>query len=337
MAVAAGLLHGQEIGRDDNFFEVGGQSILAARLLLAVKRRYGVDVSPRHFFAKPSVAGLAQFIEGGTSQLPETETLLVEVQPGEQGQLPFFLCLGGGGSDTELLWYGPLLRQLGHKRPIYALLGRGGNGKDAPYATVSEMVDGYLEITRTVQPQGPYVLGGECIGAKLAHLLAQRLEAAGERVARLVLLDPSALTNQARSTWRYLVRHSHRRVLYHLDHVRQLPLGEGAAYVRHRATMQLPPLLGGNPTVQRAIRARRQYRSQLTRLALVGAVTAPTVMIVSHESNDQGLPAQWAPHLLGPVDTHVVPGDHRSYLGRHVAVTGSALAAHLNQAYGTGS
>jgi amino acid adenylation domain-containing protein len=322
------LLGRSAVGRHENFFELGGHSLLAARLCAQIRRRFGVDLPLRLLLTGPTVAEMAQAIaEAEAGHLPVSPLCLL-VQAGEAVHSPLFLCLGGGGSETELLWYAALLHRLEPAQPIYALLGRGTDGRGEGHASVAAMLDDYLAALRHHQPHGPYLLSGECIGAKLAFLLAQRLEADGEEVALLLLLDATRPTPDPR---RRALR-PQRRLHYHWDHVRRLGLHEGSIYLWQRVVARLPGATWGDATVRRSLAARSHYRRLVGEVAVDGLVCAPTILVASAESRRLGVPQAWQPFLAGPVEVEPVPGDHRSYLGVHVDATGDAARRQLAHA-----
>src|SRR5205823_3659572 len=135
-------------------------------------------------FAGPTIEHLAQVL----LQEPEVrqeEPLLVQVQAGGSKRPFFFLhgdFLGGGFYCLKLA------RQLGADQPFYALAPHGVSGP--VLTTVQAMARDHLARVRSVQPQGPYLLCGYCNGALMAFEMAHQLHAQGQKVDRLVLLDP---------------------------------------------------------------------------------------------------------------------------------------------------
>jgi len=103
---------------------------------------------------------------------------------------PFFFAhgdLANGG-----LYCQRMARELGPDQPLYAIAPHGTFGGDLP-STFEEIAADYLELIRSVQPKGPYHLGGYCNGAMAMYEAAQQLIRAGETVSVLVLLDPPDL------------------------------------------------------------------------------------------------------------------------------------------------
>jgi thioesterase domain-containing protein len=137
-------------------------------------------------FASPTLEALARHLEEGESG---TWSPLVPLQV-SGAKLPFF-CVHplGGGVQAYL----PLARHLEPDQPLYGLQAPGlaEGGGETGATTVEEMASRYLDALRTVQPQGPYRLGGWSLGGLIAFEMARQLERAGEEVESLVLIDPS--------------------------------------------------------------------------------------------------------------------------------------------------
>ncbi|MFL6137215.1 MAG: amino acid adenylation domain-containing protein [Frankiaceae bacterium] len=170
-----------EVGRDDGFFDLGGHSLLAARLLARIRVELGCSLGMRAVLEAQTPAALAR-------RLGERETgdaLSVVLPLRKHGRAPALFCLHPA---TGIGWlYSGLLRHL--SRPIYALQARGLTEPARRPASLVEMAKDYLAEIRVVQPTGPYHLLGWSFGAHVAHALACMLQAEGERVDQLVMLD----------------------------------------------------------------------------------------------------------------------------------------------------
>jgi thioesterase domain-containing protein len=175
----------ERVGIADDFFSLGGDSLLAAELVARIRRVYGRPHFPLSALVwAPTVEGLAHELEAATPGAPRP--LVIPLQPdGTRTPLFFVHAL-----DGEIVRYASLARTLDRDRPFYAVRARGADGDEVPHASLDAMVSDYVAAIREIQPHGPYILGGVCLGGTLAVEMAKRLQAGEEEVALLVLVDP---------------------------------------------------------------------------------------------------------------------------------------------------
>ncbi|WP_410617202.1 SDR family NAD(P)-dependent oxidoreductase [Amycolatopsis sp. lyj-109] len=162
--------------RSDDFFALGGDSLLAVRML---GRLPGPPVPPRVFLADPTVAGLARALRAD-------DAVAVPLKQGTG--TPLFLLHPSGG---DVLCYTGLARRLDVPNPVVALTDPGlvdGAGPEG----IPEMVRRYQRVVRNHQPHGPYLLGGWSMGGTVGHELARALRADGEEVALLLMIDANS-------------------------------------------------------------------------------------------------------------------------------------------------
>ncbi|MEV7126763.1 amino acid adenylation domain-containing protein [Streptomyces sp. NPDC093260] len=178
-AVFAKVLGVPSVGPEDNFFNLGGYSLLAAELVEELRSSLGVQVAVRDLFRAPTVTGLIR-----QTRMAERErnlTLLPLRTTGERPPL-FFVHPAMG-----LSWcYSHFLRHVPPDRPVYGLQ---ADGEPPRPATVEAVADGYLAAIRKVQPHGPYHLLGWSFGGLVAQAMATRLLQDGDDVGLLALLD----------------------------------------------------------------------------------------------------------------------------------------------------
>ncbi len=174
----------ERIGVRDSFFDLGGQSLLAVSLFAQIEKAFKRKLPLSTLFKAPTIEQLASILDRGADSEGEWSSL-VPIQP--KGSLtPFFLVHGAGGN---VLLYRTLAAYLSPERPLYGLQSRGLDGKSESLATIESMAECYLAEIRTVQPRGPYLLGGYCLGGTVAYAMAQLLHQAGEEVALVAMLD----------------------------------------------------------------------------------------------------------------------------------------------------
>ncbi len=183
LAVWQDVLRVRPLGVRDNFFEAGGHSLLAVRLLAEVQARFGVELPLQALFRGPTVEAMAGLLRGETSVAPTSP--LVPIRQGGDG-VPLFLVHPVGGS---VFAYHALARHLDAGRPVYALQAPGLEGEAEPLTSVDAMAERYLAALREARPEGPYLLGGWSFGGLVAWEMARRLRAEGEEVPLVTLID----------------------------------------------------------------------------------------------------------------------------------------------------
>ncbi len=186
------------LGIHDNFFESGGHSLLAVRLVARVRREFQRDVPLSVILHSATIAAMADWLRAEPASL--TATALVPIQP--RGSRPPVFCVPGAGGNA--IYLHNLARQLGPDQPFYGLQGRGMEGEAEPHTTVEAMADYYLDAIRSVQPEGPYSLAGHSLGGWVVFEMTHRLRLAGQEVAFLGIIDtpvPAAEDTAGRSGW----------------------------------------------------------------------------------------------------------------------------------------
>ncbi|HXO22737.1 MAG TPA: amino acid adenylation domain-containing protein [Thermoanaerobaculia bacterium] len=184
------------VGRTDDFFALGGDSMLGLRLLAAVEKAFGRRLPLSALLAGGTVERLAALAAEG-SRSTGSASPRIEMQTGSALREPFFCVHPVGGN---VLCYVPLARALGEDQPFHAFEAPGLDGGGAPLATIEELADCYLAALREARPAGPYRLGGWSMGGIVAFEMARRLADLGEEVPLLALVDsrwPPALDEAA--------------------------------------------------------------------------------------------------------------------------------------------
>ena len=177
------VLGKQSIGVRDNFFDLGGDSLLAVRLLAQIEKTFGKNLPLATLFQAPNIEELANILrQKGWSAPWQT---LVAIQPG--GSKPPLFCIHPVGGNV--LCYQTLAHHLGQEQPVYGLQAVGLDGKQAPYKRAEDMAAHYIREIRAFQPEGPYLLAGHSSAGMVAFEIAQQLVAGGQKVAVLALLD----------------------------------------------------------------------------------------------------------------------------------------------------
>jgi len=323
------LLGVSAVGIDDNFFDIGGHSLLAVQAVRLTEAATGVACTLPDLFAAPTIRALARRLEHATAG--SDAATVIALRSGGSGT-PFFCVCG-------IHLYRELAHRLEPESPVYGIfLPTESALFDAPGATgansspsVEKLATDYLAALREVQPRGPYRLVGVSFGGVLAFEMAQQLAAAGERVELLAMLD-SMLPRALRRNWA-------RWLLEHLRKARR----EGTAALAAKLRRRLARAHGAAPSSSRPV-ADENQRLQAIRQAIYKTATARyaprryagRALLVRatdpgfFESDIADPSYGWA-DLVAELSVREVPGDHLGILRGHSAERlAHALSAELD-------
>jgi nonribosomal peptide synthetase DhbF len=186
----AEVLGGGVVAADDDFFELGGDSLRAGRLVASLQSRFGYYVPTSLLLEAATPASLAAALSGAQ------EAALVPVRTAGTG-VPLFVVHGGAG---DVMFARSIAGHLDAEQPVYALQPPPLRGPHPFVPTLQEMADRYLEEIRRVWPSGPYRLFGYSMGGIIAFEMAVLLQAAGHQVELLALGDTPTPEN-LESAW----------------------------------------------------------------------------------------------------------------------------------------
>lgn len=169
-------------GPQDDFFDVGGDSLKAITFMTGLERALGLELSLTLIMESPKFGELCEVLREHrtTRYVP-----LVPLKPGD-GSPPVFIIPGLGGTVAGLF---PMTRRMTYPGAVIGIQARGLAGEDSPHATVEAMAAKYLREVKARQPDGPYYLCGYSFGGLVAFEMARRLRESGDEVALVGLLD----------------------------------------------------------------------------------------------------------------------------------------------------
>lgn len=313
-ATLGDVLKNSTVGVDDDFFHLGGNSLVAARLFARIEKQFGKRLplatilnarTPRRLAA---VIGDDQFRAPWDSLVPLKTT---------GSRPPLFLVHAIGGN---VVGYQQLASCLPADQPLYALQARGLDGKCPPAETVEEMAGCYIAAIRSVQAEGPYYLSGYSAGGVVAFAIACRLQQSGAKLAKLILID-SSIEGPVRNISRPQPLAAEcsrlsRTVLGNFEYMRRIGVHEFLELKRRNFRMNARIVrrnlhLGRECKLdveESFIRALRNYRPG----KFHGSVLLLRTGGAEFNSPDPDL--GWSTVVDGAVEVHEMPGDHDSIL-----------------------
>lgn len=315
--VFAGVLGVPRVPVTADFLASGGNSLLVAELQVALQQRFGRAVQLQSLLQAPTVAAITALLaEAPEAGSPPDPTLVPLRSQGGGAQL--FLVHGASGLPPTTP---QLLDALSVHADLVGFRARGLSGDDPPATTIDEMARHYLRAMRRRQPTGPYLLGGICAGSLVALEMARQLQADGDQLGPIVLIDPP-LPPQLRAPWRTLPR---RLVAHLLWHAPDRPVVSGLSRW----------LSSPHGRTGAEFRVWLAFRRAAFAYPLV-PFEGPVHLIGSESRLSDDDLARWRRCLTGPVQRVIVGAGHRDVLERLTADAASriqrALAAVAVQA-----
>ncbi len=185
------VLNVDGLGVEDDYFALGGTSLLAARMFAEINRRFGVQLRLTAILEAPTVRSLARLLSPLGAERSE---VLVELKRGG-GQYLFLVHDG----DGETLLYRNLAQHMPGEVSVYGIEPRRLPGVPLAHTRIEDMARCYIQEIKAKQPSGPYRLGGLCAGGVIAYEMALQLEAGGERVQFVAIFDAAKPLARKRS------------------------------------------------------------------------------------------------------------------------------------------
>ncbi|MGN7610536.1 amino acid adenylation domain-containing protein [Magnetococcales bacterium HHB-1] len=180
------LLNRSPIGVQDDFFDLGGHSLIAVQLMAKINQHFRLKLPLATLFQGATIEQLASIIDQKSHD--QSWSSLVTIQPSGEKK-PLFCIAGAGGN---VLYFHALAQQMGKTRPFYGLQPPGLDGTTPPYTDIEDLAAHYIQTIKTVQPHGPYILGGHSFGGLVAFEMHRQLQDQGEYASQLILLDTPA-------------------------------------------------------------------------------------------------------------------------------------------------
>ncbi len=303
----AEVLGVEQVGLDDDFFGLGGNSLVATKLVSRLNAELPTRVPLQWLFREPGVEGLAALIDRESAgDVEESVAPVLPIRTRGAGTPLFFVH-----PIVGLSWcYTALARQLDHDAPVYGLQTPAVTEDDFEPATLDELAARYVDELRAAQPEGPYRLFGWSLGGVIAHAMAVRLQAEGERVDTLVMLD-SVAGNGARTGESSDVSMSELLAGFGLDDAD----AAGAEDIDDLVT-SVASLTGNTEDDTRRVMTRlvaaAQRNSELMAGHRPGTYDGDIVYFTAAADDPTGTrgASGWNAAVTGAVDNHQVPATH---------------------------
>ncbi|MUG97754.1 amino acid adenylation domain-containing protein, partial [Scytonema sp. UIC 10036] len=346
------ILKVDKVGVQDNFFEIGGHSLLIPYLMAQIKQQFGKDIPVSTLFQNPTIEQLATVVQKDLDC--SSPSSLVAIQ--QNGSKPPLFCIPGAGGHPFYLYN--LARCLGDDQPFYSFqVNSLSFDKKSAFPQVEDIASQYIQTLQVVQPVGPYFLAGHSFGGHVAFEMAQQLLHKGHEVALVAILDTTAPFHQSKSTvddwdnakwlsdfakvmetvyaknldishqtlqslvWEEQLKY----VLERLKNADILPPDDDTTQLNHLVqVMKTDSLVNYVP--------QQVYPTRITLLrASETSVEEPTSQLPPEILQDSAW--GWSDFAAEPVDVYFVPGNHITMMTQpHVHVLAERLKACIQQA-----
>ncbi len=305
-------LDDSSLGVTDNFFDAGGHSLLAVRLFTMIEQAFGRRLPLATLFEAPTPEKLARVLRDSGWKPPWSS--LVPIQPA--GARPPLFCVHG--AKGNVLFYSQLAAELGPDQPLFALQSSGLANDALPATQIEETAAQYVADIQSVQPRGPYYLGGFCIGAYIALEMAVQLQQQGEEVALLVSFNTDGAWKTVRSFadglryhWRNLSRIPRERRVPYLRSRLRYRIRRIARGVEKTIVARWRTPLSGDRETAREIRIEEIHRAAAARYR-PSQFQGTVVLVQAHGEQFRDARPFWSGLVGARLVTHVVPGQGTS-------------------------
>jgi thioesterase domain-containing protein len=278
----------------------------------AIERQTGRRLPLAALFQQPTVEHLAHLLRD--PDRPAAESTLVLLQPEGTGR-PFFAVHPAGGT---VFCYQQLAANLGPERPFYGIQAVGLDGLRPPHDNAEQMAEHYASAIRSVQPHGPYLLGGWSLGGNLAFEVARQLNQQGEPIGLLALFDSGAMPPDREPTeedFLPVIMGLFPDIDVTLQQLRQMTPREHLEYFWQRAARAGVMLPGGDleaaervfEVFKSNLQAMWQYRPKpyAGKITLMASAQQPIAIDIARDPL-----LGWGAWAAGGVEVHSIPGAH---------------------------
>ncbi len=303
----ASVLGVQKVGRGDDFFVLGGDSLLAATLMARVQEACGCRLGTRALAVSGAFADFTAAVREEQNKMRS--------QPNTIRAVPGLVALRADGPGIPLFLVQPmdigviglrhLVHYIGGSRPVYGFETIWCDCRGNPFITLGSIVAQYIAELCRVQPHGPYLLGGRSVGGMLAFEMGRWLKARGETIGGIILIDSECFGLEP-DVWK--PRRSFIRPLLRIFH--------------HILTIARLPLRRWNDYIRSGIKARENHKFRQALLSnichhLPLPLSAPTLLLRCLDEGQEHcerLKRLWSGIVTDGLTIRDIPGTHRTCL-----------------------
>lgn len=313
----------------DNFFELGGHSLLAVQVIAAVEQALERSCPVTNLFRYPTIAQLAEQLHNEAIEALHPSLIPLQIV---ESSLPLF-CVHVLGPNLQ--FFRPMARHL-EQHTLYGLTTALSNGAEVPHPQdIKNLATYYIQVIKTVQPQGPYHVLGVSFGGFIAYEMAQQLVAQGDTVKLLGLLDSYCPVKSRSYRVQRLRRHLHNLRKQGIGYLyeRLQPLGER---FKNLLTSSSQPPQANHPAIEldaanlqaRALIKSEDYEAVNRDYRFV---PYPGEITLFRAEDDPDCKLDWQTLAGGRLTIYDVPGDHLGILAEpYVQVLAQKIYAHIS-------
>jgi thioesterase domain-containing protein/acyl carrier protein len=306
------LLEHAPIGINDNFFEVGGHSMLVVRLITKLEKEFDKSLSLALIFHAPTIAQMASVLRD--QGWKPTWSSLVPIR--SHGNLPPLFCVH---ADGGAFFYTRFADYLSPEQPFYGLQARGLDGTEPPFTSVEDMAKHYLKEIRSIQPHGPYIIGGFSMGGVVIYEMAQQLVSNGEDAPLLIFIDapsPSYFAEEDKSVMGKLTKLTHLTLQSRIQTIR-VRLGQRYRWLKDNILINIYLLFNRPLTPTLRIHHVRETNRFISDKYEPKPYSGKITVLHASEQIRRISPDPtlgWGQYVSGKISDHIVPGNHETIL-----------------------
>jgi len=333
------VLRRERVGIHDNFFMIGGHSLLAVQIISRIKSAFAIEMPLSVIFVAPTVARMAKEIAALSGhEQPQSSPVLVSIQ--RQGSRAPFFCVHAVGG--QVISYAELSQEMGLEQPFYGLQPPPANLSPESDISIEQMATLYNREIRSVQPVGPYLLSGWSMGGLVAWEMAQQLIQEGETIGLLALMDTTPPSGYMEADDRDDETSMLARFAVHMSRL----IGKDPQPLAQQFLLLTPQdqwKMVQETLTSYGVLAPKTAHAEMTALLDVFTRNARAMNNYSLRPSDQSVvyfrasetPERfsrlWTKWAGGGIQFHLVPGDHFTMLRRPgVRIIAETLQRHIS-------